>query len=249
MKAKIALIFTIGLGLSLPVAADVLELKNGTTVNGTYSGGSPGVVRITTATGAQAIETAQIVSLTFTASAAGAPAAAVPAAAPVPAAAAAQTVTIPAGTVLMVRMMDSVSSKNKAGSTFTTKLETDVAAGSMVAIKAGTVVYGTVASSTQARRAVGQSTLDLRLSKITVNGQAVPIMTSGYQEAGKRSVGKAAKGAAAGAAIGAIAGDAGKGAAIGATAGALKKGETVTVPPGTVLEFTLSQPVTVQATP
>lgn len=37
------------------------------------------------------------------------------------------------------------------------------------------------------------------------------------------TLGKSARGAAAGAAIGAIAGDAGKGAAIGAAAGALKK--------------------------
>ena len=53
------------------------------------------------------------------------------------------------------------------------------------------------------------------------------------------------RGAAAGAAVGAIAGDAGKGAAIGATASLLKKGQTITIPPGTLLEFTLTQPITV----
>jgi hypothetical protein len=46
-------------------------------------------------------------------------------------------------------------------------------------------------------------------------------------------------------AIGAIAGNAGKGAAIGATAGAMTKGQTITIPPGTLLEFNLMQPVTV----
>ncbi len=57
------------------------------------------------------------------------------------------------------------------------------------------------------------------------------------------------RGAAGGAAIGAIVdgGDgAAKGAAIGATASLLKKGQTITVPPGTLLEFTLTQPVTVR---
>jgi hypothetical protein len=39
---------------------------------------------------------------------------------------------------------------------------------------------------------------------------------------------------------------AGKGAAIGATASLLKKGQTVTIPPGRLLEFTLTQPVTVR---
>jgi hypothetical protein len=65
-------------------------------------------------------------------------------------------------------------------------------------------------------------------------------------KAGEASIKKAMRGAAAGAAVGAIVdgGDgAGKGAAIGASASLLKKGETVTVPPGTLLEFTLTQPV------
>ena len=55
------------------------------------------------------------------------------------------------------------------------------------------------------------------------------------------------RGAAAGAAVGAIVNGgegAGKGAGIGATASLLKKGQTVTIPPGTLLEFTLTQPVT-----
>ncbi len=114
-----------------------------------------------------------------------------------------------------------------------------------MAAKGGTIIYGKVQSSTQAGRVAGRSTLDLRLSQIVIAGQAVPIMTSGYQQAGQASIAKAAKGAAAGAAIGAIAGDAGKGAAIGATAGAMMRGQTITVAPGTLLEFTLMQPVTV----
>ena len=115
-----------------------------------------------------------------------------------------------------------------------------------MAVKAGTVIYGKVQSSSQAGRAFGRSTLDVRLAQMVPSGSPVPIATSGYAEAGKASIAKAAKGAAAGAAIGAIAGDAGKGAAIGATASLLKKGQTVTIPPGALLEFTLTQPVTVR---
>ena len=143
-------------------------------------------------------------------------------------------------------MMDSVSSRNQPGASFTTKLEYDLAANGAVAVKGGTIIYGRVQSSTQAGRAVGRSTLDLRLAQMVINGQPVPILTSGYKEAGQASIAKAAKGAAAGAAIGAIAGNAGKGAAIGATAGALTKGQTLTVTPGTLLEFTLMQPVAVK---
>jgi hypothetical protein len=58
-------------------------------------------------------------------------------------------------------------------------------------------------------------------------------------------MGKTAGGAAAGAAIGAIAdgGDgAAKGAAIGAVASGLKRGQSLTISPGTLLEFRLEQP-------
>jgi hypothetical protein len=148
--------------------------------------------------------------------------------------------------MLLVRMMDSISSRNGAGTPFTTRLEYDLGVGGPAAVKGGTIIYGRVASSTQAGRALGRSTLDLRLAQMVINGQPMPIMTSGYQQAGQASIAKAAKGAAAGAAIGAIAGDAGKGAAIGATAGALTRGQTLTIPPGTLLEFTLQQPVTIK---
>ncbi|MGN6642678.1 MAG: hypothetical protein ACTHKU_06725, partial [Verrucomicrobiota bacterium] len=159
-------------------------------------------------------------------------------------------VTLPAGTTLLVRMVDTVSSKDSPGTKFTTRLEYDVTAGGAVAVKGGTTIYGQVQSSSQARRAIGKSTLDLRLSQIVVAGQPVPITTSGFQEAGPESIRKAARGAAAGGAIGAIAGgEAGKGAAIGATASLLRKGETVTVPPNTLLEFTLTQPVTIPRAP
>jgi len=230
--------------------ADVLELKDGSVLNGKYTGGTAGTVRFDSSAGSQVIEVSKITALTFTTSAGAVPATAAPAAvtpapAPVAAAAPSQAVTIPAGTTILVRTMDSVSSRDKAGAIFTTKLESDVGDGG--AVKTGTIVYGKVQSSTQAGRAMGQSTLDLRLTQFVVNGKTVPIITSGYQDAGQRSIAKAAKGAAAGAAIGAIAGDAGKGAAIGAVGGAVLRGQTITVPPGTVLEFTLMQPVTIPA--
>ena len=75
---------------------------------------------------------------------------------------------------------------------------------------------------------------------------AVPVTTSGYKIAGQASIAKAARGAAGGAIIGGVvdgSDGAGKGAAIGATLGALRRGQTVTITPGSLLEFTLSQPV------
>lgn len=258
MKSTTAILLALGCwGLHVASQADVLELKNGTILNGTYAGGTAGTVRFNTASGVQAFETSQILALTFTTTnRSGAASAGTPGAAAAPAAATkvaptgpTQAITLPTGTTLLVRTMDSISSKNKAGTKFATRLEYDLSAGNAVALKGGTPIYGQVQTSTEARRAVGRSTLDLRLTQIVAGGQTVSISTSGFQEAGQASINKAAKGAAAGAAIGAIAGDAGKGAAIGAGAGAIVRGQTVTVPPGTLLEFTLTQPVTLPPAP
>jgi hypothetical protein len=237
------------LGLTMAARADILELKNGSVLDGKYVGGTAGTVRYETSAGTQVIATGDIIALTFTSPPAAPAAAPAPAPAPPPQAAAPpSSVTLPYGTTLLVRMMDSVSSRNSPGANFTTKLEYNLVANGIVVAPAGTIIYGRVQSATQAGRAFGKSTLDIRLAQMVVNGSPLPIATSSYKEAGAASIKKAAVGAGAGAAIGAIAGDAGKGAAIGATASLLKKGETITIPPGALLEFTLMQPVTFNGT-
>jgi hypothetical protein len=254
MTHTFTLCLTAGLlACATTASADVLELKNGQVLTGKYTGGTAGTIRFETANGAQVIETANATALTFTAGAAPAttPAsalAAAPAVAPAPAAAAPGIVSVPAGTTLLVRMVDGASSSDAKGKRFTTTLETDLVVGGVMAAKAGTKIYGRVEGAQAARRFAGQSTLDLRLAELTVGGSLVPIVTGPYAQAGAKSMGKTAKGAAAGAAIGAIAdgGDgAAKGAAIGAVASGLKKGQAVTVVPGTLLEFQLQQPVNV----
>ena len=142
-------------------------------------------------------------------------------------------------------MVDPVSSRDPQGKRFTTTLDADLAVNGVVVARAGTKVYGRIQSAQQARRYAGQSTLDLRLTEIAMGPSLVPLVTGPYAQAGAKSIGKTARGAAGGAAIGAIAGDAGKGAAIGAVASGLKKGEAVSVSPGTLLEFRLQQPLSV----
>ena len=257
MKTRMCLLLSvIVLVLGTSSFADILELKNGTILNGKYMGGTAGTLRFDAGKGMQVIPTPQIIALTFTSPAGGVtaqPQAAPPPAKPVPTTPApppaqsqARTITLPTGTMLLVRMMDSISSNNRVGSTFTTKLEYDLVVGTSVALKGGTKIYGKVMSSTQARRAIGRSTLDIRLTQLMINGKLVPFATSGYKAAGEASIKKAARGAAAGAIIGSVADGsdgAGKGAAIGATLGALRKGETVTITPGALLEFNLAQPL------
>lgn len=230
---------------------DVLELKSGKVLNGKYVGGTAGTVRFETSAGTQVIETSQALALTFSGDA---PAAAAPAATPAAAQAstAPNSVTVNAGTALLVRLVDPVSSKDAPGKRFATTLEADLVVNGVMVAKAGTKVYGRVQSAKSAGRYAGQSSLDLRLSEIALGSSLVPLVTGPYAQAGAKSIQKTAKGAAAGAAIGAIADGgegAGKGAAIGAVASGLKKGQAVTVSPGTLLEFQLQQPLTITLTP
>jgi len=165
-------------------------------------------------------------------------------------------VTVPAGTTLLVRMIDTVdSSKSAVGSRFTASLETNLEVNGVVVAPAGTKVYGRLAQAKEAGRLAGKSELQLELTEIVVNGSAYPILSSDYQVKGKSSGGRSAKrilgGKGVGAIIGGIAGNAGMGAAIGAVAGTtaalVQKGEKVSVPSETLLEFRLQQPASLPA--
>ncbi len=253
MKAKSIFSCTLVIvAIATVTQADVLELKNGKVLNGNYAGGTAGTIRFETSQGVQVIETGQVLALSFGTATTAAAAPAQASAAPVPTAAApapvASAVSVPAGTTLLVRMIDGASSNDTKGKRFTTSLETDLVVNGRVVAKAGTRVYGRVENAQRAGRFVGQSVLDLRLTEITIGGTLTPIATGPYAQAGAKSVGKTARGAAAGAAIGAIAGDAGKGAAIGAVASGVKKGEAIVIQPGTVLEFQLQQALTLNVT-
>ena len=160
-------------------------------------------------------------------------------------------VTVPAGTSLLVRMIDTVdSSKSAVGTRFTASLETNLEVDSVVLAPAGTKVYGQLAQSKEAGRMAGKSELLLELTEIVINGTAYPIESTDYKVSGKSSGGRSAKrilgGTGLGAIIGGIAGNAGMGAAIGAVAGTtaalVQKGQKVNVPSETLLEFRLEQP-------
>ena len=163
-------------------------------------------------------------------------------------------ITVPAGTRILIRMIDSIdSSKQKAGDRFTASLETNLVVDSVVVAPRGTTVYGRLASAESAGRMSGSSELGLELTDIVINGTAYPLLTSTYevkgQGEGKKTTKKVIGGAGLGALIGGIAGG-GKGAGIGALAGAgagtavaaSKKGQQLSIPSETLLEFRLQQP-------
>lgn len=236
------------LAMPLHAGADVLELKNGQVLAGKYAGGTAGTIRFETSGGVRVVETSQALAVTFTTEPTAPavttlPASLVPAApaaaAPAPAASSA-SVSVPAGTLLLVRMVDGASSRDPQGRRFTTVLETDLVVDGVMVAKAGTKLYGRVEKAVQAGRLAGKSVLDLRLCELTIGGSLVAIVTGPYAQAGARSIGKTAKGALAGAAVGALASgsdDVAKGAAVGALVSGLKPGQPIVVRPGTLLEF------------
>jgi hypothetical protein len=154
---------------------------------------------------------------------------------------------VPAGALLIVRTLDPISSSNSAGTRFAARLDANLVVKGKVVAPAGTNVYGRVNSSQSAGRAFGRSTLSISLTDISINGKLVRIATSSSMHSGAPSGGKTARGAGAGALIGAAfdgGRGAGRGAAIGAGASLLKPGETISVPAGALLDFRLASPVT-----
>jgi len=157
-------------------------------------------------------------------------------------------ITVPAGTVLLIKLDKAVSSSDKPGTKFSGVLQGDLAVNGQTAVKAGSPVYGEVTDAKKAKRVRGKAEVTFALSQVNINGQLAPIVTQPIEDIAASSTKKTAKGAAAGAAIGAIAdgGDgAAKGAAIGAGASAVKKGESAGSAAGALVEFKLAAPLTV----
>jgi len=253
MKLSRLLMLSLLSCLSLPALADTLKLKDGKVIEGSFLGGDTRHVKFASADGgAKTYSINDVDSLLF----APLPEPPKPAPAPTPATASSK-VTVPAGTQLLIRMVDTLdTSKTDAGQRFTATLGTNIETNGVIVAKKGTTVYGKVLQSNSAGRAAGKSKMAIQLTEIVIGGTAHPILTDTFDTEGKGSGGRTAKrtlgGAGLGAAIGAMAGNAGKGAAIGATTGGVlsvvQKGDQVQIPSEAQLEFRLQQPVTLPVT-
>jgi len=85
--------------------------------------------------------------------------------------------TIPAGTPLIARTVEPVSSHARLGTPFKAELEQDVVIKGKVLLRAGTPVTGVVETSLGTRPA--SSTLTVNLKAISINGRGVPVHTTG----------------------------------------------------------------------
>jgi len=167
------------------------------------------------------------------------------------------TVTIPAGTILVVRIDDSLSTeKNAAGDTFRATLDAPLIVDGMAIAERGARAQGRIVDCDKGGKVKGLARMTLSLVLLnTSDGQKVRLETDTYAHEAKPSTTKDAvkvgAGSGIGAAIGAAAGG-GKGAAIGAGAGAaagtadvlLTRGKAAEVPAETRVSFRLEQPIT-----
>jgi hypothetical protein len=252
------------------LGADVLTLRDGRTVEGTYLGGDSREIRMAVGDRVQTFDVGSVRKMEFgrvVAEAAPAPApAAAPAAAPVaaerrvlrpaaaPAVAAATGGTeIAAGTNFVVRLIDSVDSeRDSVGQTYRASLDEPIVVNGATLIPRGADAVVKLVDDKEAGKLSGKTVLTLDLMTVSVNGKPLEIDT---QEAtaegasrGSRTAKVAGGTAALGAIIGALAGG-GKGAAIGAVSGAgvgtaasaATKGGTVKIPSESRLTFALRQ--------
>lgn len=122
--------------------------------------------------------------------------------------------TIPAGTTLVVRTLETIHSNDRVGRTFTAQLDQDVAVSGKAVLRAGTKVQGRIEVSQ--RNPHESRPLTVNLTDVSVNGRMIPIKTvSGFQVKNK---------------------------AIGARPGGISVGPFIT-PHGTRMEFRLAEPL------
>jgi hypothetical protein len=167
-------------------------------------------------------------------------------------------VTLPAGTVVTVRLASAVGSKlSTNGDHFSSTIARPVEVDGKVVVPAGAEALGKVVEAVPQGRFKGAAVLRLVLETLTVKNDSYDVKTSSVSRylkgKGKRTATLIGGGAGGGALIGGLAGG-GKGALIGAalgagagTAGAAYTGEKeIVLPAESTLSFKLAEPLTVK---
>jgi hypothetical protein len=83
--------------------------------------------------------------------------------------------TVPAGTILVVKTLTSISTKDAVGKQFTARLDQDLAIKGNLVARAGTKFIGKVETSTK----IGSSPLTVNLTGVSSHGKTIPIATTG----------------------------------------------------------------------
>jgi hypothetical protein len=169
-----------------------------------------------------------------------------------------RSVTIAAGTILDIRLGETISTeRTRPGDAFAATLDGPLVVDGLVIAEKGARATGRVVDALEAGRVKGLARLSLELTSLLLSdGQKIGLRTARFDKEGPSSKTedgeKIGIGAAIGAAIGAIAGG-GKGAAIGAASGGAAGGGVVAATRGkpavlqaeTEISFRVEQPITI----
>jgi len=168
-------------------------------------------------------------------------------------------ISVPAGTALAIRIDHTISAKHShAGEKFTGEIVDPVKdSNGNAVIPKGSDVGGVVVIAHKRGHFKGASTLELRLTSLTLNGQTYPLETRDLQEhkkgKGKRTAGLIGGGAGLGMLIGGVA-SGGTGLVIGGLAGAgagtagagLTGNRDLVIPAESIVHFTLKDELQIQ---
>jgi ribosomal protein L18E len=158
-----------------------------------------------------------------------------------------ETLTIPEGTRLMVKLDKPISTaKDGKGSVVTAVLDIDLVVESKVIAPKGSKVYGKVIES-RGGKVLGGQKLIVQFTDVMINNQLTPILTDpiGVETGAGKTVKKVGAGALIGSAFGGSKG-AGKGALIAGGLSLLSaRGNHIQIPAGTIAEIPLRAPMTV----
>jgi hypothetical protein len=259
----------LSLAVAVTVHADTLYLKSGKVVGGTYLGGTARQIRMDLGDRVASYDLADVAKIEFQSVSAAAPEPPPP---PPPReepserprirhsdpdSEPANSITIPSGTVLKVRMIDGVDSEtSQLGQTFQASLDDPVIIDGQTVVPRGADIVAKLVEDKQSGKISGRTELSLDLVSMRVNGKMVDLTTQEVTTSSGSRGAKSAKviggAAAAGAILGGILGG-GRGAGIGAASGAgaggavqvITKGQRVKIPAETRLTFTLQNSVSI----
>lgn len=239
------LIFT----LLAPVAyADTIELSNGKTIEGTFTGREGDTIKFDVDGINMTFQAKDVKNISMggstTAEKAPAPKTTnTRTAEPAPSG----PVTIAAGTSVLVKLSDTLDSgRQSTGHKFSGVLEGALVSNGVTVAAAGSKVYGVITEAVKARRIAGNAKIMVTITDINIGGVITPLTASSInaltKPTGASSAGKMVRGAAIGALVDGSDG-AKTGAKVGLGVAILRGGNQVVIPAGTLLEFRLSQPL------
>ncbi|MCY4587069.1 MAG: hypothetical protein OXB98_13620 [Bryobacterales bacterium] len=252
MKRIVCLVSACAFLLTAVALGDELRLRNGAVITGSYVGGDTRSVRFIGPDGnVQTYSVDDVASIHFVTTATSLAPAAPSESRTAPSK---PTFTVPAGTVITVRMIDSIDADiTGAGERFRASIDDPVSIDGRIVVPRHADATVQVTRVEQGGTVRGSDEVALKLYDITVDGQAYQIATNYAEVKGDGKGGKTARNTAIGGLGGAIIGGilgGGRGAAIGAGAGAgagvavaAARGTELRIPSESRLDFVLRTPL------